>query len=210
MESPELIPIDEPGVRAIIEERGLLTPLVDLAIRQAIRSHGSQLRDNGDPYLSQHIFPVAVDYLDYALEHRSDSPAEAESGVVVALLHDTVEDDRKFPLTLCRKKFGSEITEAVWRLSKLDEDNVPYMNKLWEGSLTVKAVKIADRINNLLSSEAMLPDRYEKLVKYLAESKTHYMPLAESIPDGVYATKLKCVIGVATVALQDLELAPIT
>jgi (p)ppGpp synthase/HD superfamily hydrolase len=46
-----------------------ITPILKRAFAQAKQSHENQLRDTGEPYLNQHIYPVMLTVVDYFTNH---------------------------------------------------------------------------------------------------------------------------------------------
>ena len=86
--------------------------LVNKAIDFAIKYHGDQLRESGDPYY-QH--PLEVAYITTQMHLDSQS-------VITALLHDTVEDT-DLTLEEISEEFSPEIStlvDGVTKLTKLE------------------------------------------------------------------------------------------
>jgi (p)ppGpp synthase/HD superfamily hydrolase len=178
----------EESFRADLETFDLWTAKVDLAFRQATASHRFKIRDSGQPYLEEHIFPVSHDILDY-LRAKGEPPFIQERGVIVALLHDTVEDDKDFDLNDCESKFGLEISRLVYPLTKYGLNRDIYIKKIENAPMMVQAIKIFDRINNLRCSISLaqpmnaLPKDVLKLERYAYESLIAYLPIASLIID---------------------------
>ena len=69
----------------------------------AMRAHGMQTRESGDPYFS-HPLEVAGILTDYKLDSKS---------IITALLHDTVEDCPPNSFAEIEQEFGSDVTSSV-------------------------------------------------------------------------------------------------
>src|SRR5206468_1600402 len=69
-----------------LEYLGLLTPLVQAAMDLAKEVHGSQVRDDGTPYLEEHIYPIAKAVALYAEESpvAKQNISSAEMAVATA------------------------------------------------------------------------------------------------------------------------------
>ena len=82
--------------------------LIDAAYVLAMKAHGSQKRDNGDPYIS-HPIAVADILAGYGLDTAS---------IVTGLLHDVIEDT---PVKLAdiEARFGRDIAALVDGVTKL-------------------------------------------------------------------------------------------
>ncbi len=215
-----LIPISEIELREQLDERGLLSGLVERAINRANTAHEGQVRDNGQPFTNEHIFPVAADVAKYVDRHFATTFPGVSSlvkkqvqqeGVITALLHDTVEDS-DYTLGQCADEFGVGTAENVGRLTKdkptKDQSvRVPYIDKLHTGGRIVRVVKSADRLNNMRASVDMLPEREQKMDRYIHETNGLYVPLAETLPDPYYANQLRGIVAIAEDRMGALGLA---
>jgi (p)ppGpp synthase/HD superfamily hydrolase len=181
----------------LLERRRLWTPLVGRAMLRTQRSHHDQVRDSGAPYLNEHIYPVAANVVAaYAADYDlSPPPEEIGVAIVLALLHDTVEDDPKFTIGMCKNEFGPIIADGVWLLTKPPEDNDPHLpeskkriinQRMLQQVRTApkrapKIVRLADRVNNLESAPSIRdtnPERFQRIVDETAEV---YLPFAKEI-----------------------------
>ena len=137
----------------------LTTPLTIKAAKFAYEKHAGQFDKQGMPYI---IHPLEV-----------ASKLETEEEIVVALLHDTLEDTETTYDELVRE-FGESVAKNVEILTrKSDETYKDYIRRVSKTKLT-KRVKIADLYNNTDKRRGPIPDslkqRYEKAIKYLTNN----------------------------------------
>jgi len=198
----EAVSISTVEFQSILAERGLFTRRIEQAMAQAAISHYGQLRDNGNSYLEEHIYPVAADVMDFYSRGKGPDDQD-EDAIIASLLHDTVEDDPDFSLDECRK-FGMRVTEIVWRLTKIVDEDILYGDKLAdpEAPHVVRVIKSADRLNNLDSSIALLPKRAGKMRRYIKETDDLYIPMADTLPDPEYAERLRATVKLAKSTLE--------
>lgn len=167
--------------------------LIREAFDLAIDAHKDQRRKSGEAYI---FHPIAV-----AKIVASEIGLDATS-IAAALLHDVVEDT-KYTLTEIERLFGETIAKIVDGLTKisnldLDQDmslqaeNFRKMLLTLNEDVRVILIKIADRLHNMRTMEAM-PDY--KQVKIASETLYIYAPLAHRI--GLYNIKTE---------LEDLSL----
>lgn len=91
-----------------------------------------------------------------------------EVGVVVAYLHDVVEDTQ-FTLDDLRAGFSDEIVDAIDAITRRkDEKYFDYIRRLSKNPIA-KRVKIADLQENLSQGDLSLSTRYYKALKMLEE-----------------------------------------
>ena len=137
----------------------LTTPLTVKAVEFIIKKHAGQFDKQGMPYI---IHPIEV-----------ASNFDTEEEIVVALLHDTLEDtDTTYDELV--SIFGESIAKNVEILTrKSDETYKDYIRRVSKTKLT-KSVKIADLYNNTDEKRGPIPDslkqRYEKAIKYLTSN----------------------------------------
>jgi guanosine-3',5'-bis(diphosphate) 3'-pyrophosphohydrolase len=116
------------------------------ALMYALEKHASQKRRDGSPYVAH---PIRV-----AESLRSIGGVADPEVVMAALMHDLIED------TDCeyddlRKRFGTRIADLVavlsgdMRLPK-PERRAEVIERARHGSKEVKAIRLADRLDNLL------------------------------------------------------------
>ncbi|CAA9280214.1 MAG: hypothetical protein AVDCRST_MAG77-4335 [uncultured Chloroflexi bacterium] len=195
---------------------GLWSARVQGAVELARRAHGEQVRDDGTPYLEEHVWPIAAEAAAYAQGGLSNGHAgegstageateatEAETMVVVALLHDTLEDWPEATPALLEEQFGKEVAAAVVALTKppraeqagqpgerergKHEREEQYFAGLRAGPRVSRVVKVLDRLNNLA---CIHKSGAEKRRAYLAETRAFHLPLAREL-DGALATRLE-------------------
>ena len=125
------------------------TDLIDAAYVLAMRAHGAQRRDNGDPYITH---PLAV--ADILAGYRLDT-----ASIVTGLLHDVIEDT---PVKLAEldTRFGPEIAglvDGVTKLTRLElqsdrtkqAENFRKLVLAMSRDIRVLLVKLADRLHNM-------------------------------------------------------------
>jgi len=173
--------------RTFLQDSGLASPLVDDAIKQAERSHKDQLRDNGNSYLTEHIYPVAYE----TVQSYRGKPVPVEV-VAAALLHDAIEDDPGFTYKTCQEKFGTKIADIVQALTKNTSENNPssnqdekarlnriYMQRLVSGPSEALIIKLADRYCNLVTVHTIKNTNPGKYNRYIQETADLFLPLAQ-------------------------------
>ena len=127
--------------------------LIQLADKIAEIAHEGQTRWDGTPYIT-HPRGVANMVRSYGGEY-----------VVVALLHDVVEDTA-MTLTDLRKSFPEFIVEAVAAITKeKGGDYWKYLDRCKENEIA-RAVKIADTQYNRANLIAEYPEKVDKIEKY--------------------------------------------
>lgn len=138
------------------------TELKRKALKLAQKIHAGQLRDEGTPYID-HIHRVA----QMVSEHGDDID------VIVALLHDVVEDS-DLTITDIESEFGEEIAAAVGLLTKRKDLSFDdYMAAIAADSTAVY-VKLADRLDNIQSLKHC--GKPEKVSRYLEETCGTFLP----------------------------------
>ncbi len=155
------------------------TALIDAAYVLAMRAHGAQRRDNGDPYITH---PLAV--ADILTGYRLDT-----ASIATALLHDVIEDTPvKLPEIIAR--FGAEIAglvDGVTKLTRLElqsdrtrqAENFRKLVLAMSRDIRVLLVKLADRLHNMRTLHFMTdPERRKRIAR---ETMEIYAPLAERI-----------------------------
>lgn len=169
------------------------SPLVRAAVNQAILSHGRQRRDSGASYLEQHVFPVAVS-VARALRELNVKTIDPQKVIAAALLHDSLEDDARLTDAFFVGRFGREVYELVKPLTKpknADPALKPqmirgYISGIASASLEVRLIKLADRLNNIISTRALRTVN-DKVLAYIAETEQFYLPIAQTTSDYYYA-----------------------
>ncbi|MDH3597822.1 MAG: HD domain-containing protein, partial [Rhodospirillales bacterium] len=145
----------------------------------AMKVHGSQTRESGDPYFS-HPIEVAGILTDLKLDDNT---------IITALLHDVVEDTEA-TLKDVEQKFGKEIgrlVDGVTKLSRLElqseqtkhAENFRKLVVAMSEDIRVLLVKLADRLHNMRTLESVKsPDKRRRIAR---ETMDIYAPLAERI-----------------------------
>ncbi|MEK7153870.1 MAG: HD domain-containing protein [Patescibacteria group bacterium] len=190
----ELPSLSEADFVAVLEARRILSPQIEMAIEQAKLSHGDQARDNGESYLTEHIFPVANEViLSYGLE----TPAEED--IIGALLHDAIEDDPDFTAELCLQRFGQTVTTLVQVLTKQPGENQPSLDESVKMEINrallsriardcprAMRIKLADRYHNLRSVISIRETNPAKYQRYLVETGVIFLPVAKEFSPYFY------------------------
>jgi len=152
--------------------------LIRAAYDLAVRAHGGQLRESGEPYI---VHPLSTALILAELELDMES-------VVAGMLHDVIEDT---PYTYAdiSRLFGEEIAQLVDGVTKLDK--IPYISKEQEKAgnyrkmflamakdIRVIIIKIADRIHNLRTLKYRSPEKQREVAQ---ETMDIYAPLAHRL-----------------------------
>lgn len=126
----------------------------DEAMQFATAAHSGQVDKAGVPYI---LHPAAV--AAAVAEH-------GETAMIVALLHDVVEDTDTTIETI-RGRFGPEIADPVGLLTKPGGEGVDYDAYLDEicADQVAATVKLADMRHNIGRLDALPPDEAERLRK---------------------------------------------
>ncbi|WP_086644880.1 bifunctional (p)ppGpp synthetase/guanosine-3',5'-bis(diphosphate) 3'-pyrophosphohydrolase [Acetobacter sp. DsW_063] len=153
--------------------------LVERAFEVAAAAHATQLRDNGDPYIT-HPLDVALILAGFHLDVAS---------IATALLHDTIEDTGLTVESL-REQFGSTIAELVDGVTKLTRlelqsdrtkqaENFRKLVLAMSRDIRVLIVKLADRLHNMRTLHFVQRDDRRKRIA--RETMDIYAPLAGRI-----------------------------
>ena len=167
--------------------------LIRSAFDVAVDAHKDQRRKSGEAYI---FHPIAVAKI-VASEIGLDS-----TSIAAALLHDVVEDT-DYTLADIEQMFGEAVARIVDGLTKishltsnkdnsLQAENFRKMLLTLNEDIRVIIIKIADRLHNMQTMDAMPP---HKQVKTASETLYIYAPLAHRI--GMYNIKTE---------LEDLSL----
>jgi len=147
------------------------------ALDFAEQAHAGQWRKSGDSYI---LHPCNV-----ALILAEEMEIRDPEILAAALLHDTVEDVREVTLEVIGERFGKNVEAIVDGCTKITHffgDKQTFYKlvhrKIFSGAaarLEVMLVKLADRLHNLRTLEAMKRDRRQKVSD---ETLDIYAPMA--------------------------------
>ncbi len=152
--------------------------LVREAYKFADEAHLGQFRASGQPYITH---PIAVAGL--CADWKLDAQA-----IMAALLHDTIEDQGvKKPELI--EKFGAPTADLVDGLTKLDklqfntreESQAESFRKMllaMARDVRVILIKLADRLHNMRTMQAMVPDKRRRIAR---ETLDIYAPIAHRL-----------------------------
>jgi len=149
--------------------------LLNRAYVYAMRAHGEQRRESGDPYIS-HPLEVAAILTDLKLD---------DATIAAALLHDTIEDTDATRAEIDRV-FGHEIgrlVEGLTKLKKLDlvskeakqAENLRKLLLAIADDVRVLLIKLADRLHNMRTLAYRPPEARRRTAE---ETLDIYAPLA--------------------------------
>jgi RelA/SpoT family (p)ppGpp synthetase len=149
--------------------------LLDRAYVYAMRAHGEQRRESGDPYFS-HPLEVAAILTDLKLD---------DSTIAAALLHDTIEDTDATRAEIDRV-FGHDIgrlVEGLTKLKRLDlvskeakqAENLRKLLLAIADDVRVLLIKFADRLHNMRTLSYRPPEARRRTAE---ETLDIYAPLA--------------------------------
>jgi (p)ppGpp synthase/HD superfamily hydrolase len=150
------------------------------ALAFARARHGDQRRRGSDSPYWVHLVRVAMELSQWGVRRPEMLQA--------ALLHDTVEDTRT-TLDEIRVGFGDEVADLVdWLTAPAREEDVRdyYARLQARAPLDVQLLKIADRVDNLRSIQALVMrtgERYRRWAgHYLGRTVWQVLPLAAGAP----------------------------
>jgi GTP pyrophosphokinase len=180
------------GAEALLEKaRGYLggedLQLLERAWRAALEAHSaSKPRENGEPFVSH---PLAT--AEILTELRADAPTLA-----AGLLHDVLEDSSGLTKERLEREFGHQVTRLVEGVTKLtlasrgirprarQAENLRRMLIAMAEDPRVLLVKLADRLHNMRTLDALPPERRRANAE---ETLRIYAPLAHRF--GVWTLK---------------------
>jgi len=151
---------------------------VELAFNVARSAHEGQYRKSGEPYITH---PLAVARI-LAAWHL-DSTA-----LIAALLHDVVEDTPTTKTEIA-KQFGKPVANLVDGVSKIDKlqfetleqaqaENFRKMLLAMARDVRVILIKLADRLHNMRTLDAVHQEKQERIAK---ETLEIYSPIANRL-----------------------------
>ncbi len=177
----------EPGAEAssfaaLADKLGYLSKGELRQVREAYKfadaAHLGQFRHSGQPYITH---PIAVAGL--CADWKLDAQA-----IMAALMHDTVEDCGVSKVELI-EKFGAATADLVDGLTKLDklsfttreENQAESFRKMllaMARDVRVILVKLADRLHNMRTMQAMAPNKRTRIAR---ETLDIYAPIAHRL-----------------------------
>jgi guanosine-3',5'-bis(diphosphate) 3'-pyrophosphohydrolase len=182
----EPIPVNNVGVASVtqLSEKlaEYLTPSELKKVKEAYRfsdeKHLGQMRKSGEPYISH---PIAV------AEICADWKLDAQA-IMAALLHDLMEDQDVEKDELI-ERFGAPVATLVDGLSKLDKlefqsqvevqaENFRKMLLAMARDVRVILIKLADRLHNMRTLDAMAPEKKGRIAR---ETMEVYVPIAHRL-----------------------------
>jgi GTP diphosphokinase / guanosine-3',5'-bis(diphosphate) 3'-diphosphatase len=152
--------------------------LVREAYKFADEAHLGQFRASGQPYITH---PIAVAGL--CADFKLDAQA-----IMAALMHDTIEDQGVTKVELI-EKFGAPTADLVDGLTKLDklhfntreESQAESFRKMllaMARDVRVILIKLADRLHNMRTMQAMAADKRQRIAR---ETLEIYAPIAHRL-----------------------------
>ena len=143
---------------------------VKKACYYARKYHGDQKRKSGEPYYS-HPFEVCYLLSDYT--GREDWRHYTTDLIIIAILHDTIEDTT-LTKDMIAKIFNHMIAEGVQDLTNI-KDGVKTtaahtVDLLYsQGKEDILLIKMFDRLHNIMTIDAMSPEKKKKTSKETLE-----------------------------------------
>lgn len=156
--------------------------LVAEAFEFARNAHEGQKRKSGEDYF-EHCVQTAAILAEIGLRSRTTA---------AALLHD-VPEDTKVTLEEIREKFGPEIAKLVDGITKLGKfklrgdkkevqlENLRKIFMAMAEDIRVVLIKLADRLHNMRTLDALPPDKQHRIAK---ETMEIFAPIANRLGIG--------------------------
>ena len=168
---------------------------IEGAVEVAEEVHSGLMReDSTSPFLETHTWPIAMDVVRH---YRSVNRNITSVEIAAAILHDVMEDNDRI-LNLHESKsygfdaylayrFGSKIRDIAIELKIKPLENYPgasdpdrqlarfyaYCDILRDSEYDVKAIKLADRLNNMLFIRRV--PGHDKIRRYMREAEDFYL-----------------------------------
>jgi GTP diphosphokinase / guanosine-3',5'-bis(diphosphate) 3'-diphosphatase len=155
--------------------------IIKKAYDYSLKHHNGQSRASGEPYLA-HPLQVAQVLAELKLDPQA---------IAAGLLHDSVEDTI-VTIEDIEREFGSQvahIVEGVTKISKIDfaskeerqAENVRKMVLAMVDDIRVVIIKLADRLHNMRTLDALPAERQQLIAK---ETLEIYAPIAHRLGMG--------------------------
>jgi (p)ppGpp synthase/HD superfamily hydrolase len=124
--------------------------------------HRGQVDKSGQPYID-HLIEVA-------------NQVDSVEAVMVALLHDAMEDQGVTRRFLISQGFSDAVIEAISLLTKIDDDYMSYIQRIKQNDLA-RVVKIADmrhnsdlsRLKSVSEKDIARKEKYLKSIELLQD-----------------------------------------
>src|SRR5258707_8799310 len=152
--------------------------MIRKAFEMALESHKDMRRKSGEPYI---YHPIAVAQI------CAEEIGLGTTGIVCALLHDTVEDT-DLSLDDVKGLFGEKVAQIIDGLTKISgvidntqsiqAENFRKVLLTMSEDIRVILIKLADRLHNMRTLEHMKRD---KQMKIASETLFLYAPLAHRL-----------------------------
>ncbi|MBQ7162899.1 MAG: bifunctional (p)ppGpp synthetase/guanosine-3',5'-bis(diphosphate) 3'-pyrophosphohydrolase [Bacteroidales bacterium] len=163
--------------------------IITKAFRFAEKAHRGVKRRSGEPYI---LHPLAVARI------CCDEIGLGSTSICSALLHDVVEDT-EYTIDDIRHNFGDKIASIVEGLTKISggifgeqastqTENFRRLLLTMAEDIRVVLIKMADRLHNMRTLEAMLPRKRDKIA---SETLYLYAPLAHRLGLNKIKTELE-------------------
>src|SRR5258705_1370192 len=171
-----------PGPDELTAVLGYLKPAdiehIEQAYEVARAAHSGQYRHSGEPYITHPLAAAKI-----LAEWHLDAQA-----LMAALLHDVVEDTPTTKTEIA-KRFGKAVAELVDGVSKIDRiefatlqhaqaENFRKMLLAMARDVRVILIKLADRLHNMRTLEAVPPEKQERIAR---ETLDIYAPIGHRL-----------------------------
>lgn len=149
---------------------------VSSAYEMAENVHMYQKRNDGTPYFWHCTRVVKIITHELELAHPNL--------IIAAILHDSLEDSDILNYEILEYNFGSDVSSWVEVLTKQvrvrDEAekaaiNKEYQQRVQDGPMACKIIKLADRLDNTRCIQFNLK---RNPFSYIQETHDHYLPMA--------------------------------
>ena len=152
------------------------------------KAHSGQTRKSGEPYI-HHPLEAAIILAEMRLDDQT---------IMAAILHDVIEDTDISKEQLA-EGFGEEVADLVDGVSKLTQvqfeskaqaqaENFQKMMLAMVKDIRVILVKLADRIHNMRTLDAVSPETRRRVAK---ETLDIYVPLAQRLGINTFRLELE-------------------
>ncbi len=197
MERLEIRQVDKQEFLSFLESEAhiRIDGYLESAVEVAEEVHSGLMREDGvSAFLETHTWPVAMDVVRH---YRSGNRNITSVEIAAAILHDVMEDDERI-LNLHESKsygfeaymeyrFGGKIRDIATELKIKPLENYPgssdverqlarfheYGDILLHSEYDVKAIKLADRLNNMVFIRKI--PGHDKIKRYMREAEDFYI-----------------------------------